>query len=345
VAGLTARQDPRASLRSRIRNLSIAVILAALGTPAVNADELRPGLLQIRELPSGKFDVMWKTSNAESVAELRPEMPDNCVIHGKRREFRTDALTVTSWQVQCPDGLEGQLLGIAGLDGIDTDVLVRIERLDGSHQIERLTSFSPTLKIAARTDFAGTSATYFNFGISHILSGYDHLLFVLALILLLDKGRQVLVAVTAFTLAHSVTLTVATLGIFRPEQTPIEAAIALSILFLAVELARKQNGFDSMTIRQPWLVAFVFGLLHGFGFAGALLQAGLPQNDVPAALLFFNVGVETGQVIFIGIVLTIAYLLRGSTLRRQPLLPRLPQYGIGIVAAFWTIERVAAFWV
>jgi len=326
------------------RNLSIGIILAALSTPAVNADELRPGLLEIRELPSGTFDVMWKTSNAESLADLRPELPDNCAMHGKRREFRTDALTVTSWQVQCPEGLEGRLLGINGLDAIDTDILVRIQRLDGSRQIERLTPFSPSLKIAVRTGLAGTSATYFNFGITHILSGYDHLLFVLALILLLDKGRQVMIAVTAFTLAHSVTLTVATLGIFRPAQTPIEAVIALSILFLAVELARKQNGFDSMTIRQPWLVAFVFGLLHGFGFAGALLQAGLPQQDVPAALLFFNVGVEAGQVFFIGTVLALAYLMRESALQQQPLLTQVPQYGIGIVAAFWTIERVAAFW-
>ncbi|MCP5090536.1 MAG: HupE/UreJ family protein [Gammaproteobacteria bacterium] len=319
------------------------VVAVTLGSP-VHADELRPGLLEIKEISDHTYDLMWKTSNADRLAGIGPELPGNCTTVAVRREFRTAELTIATWQAECPGGLEGKQVGVNGLAGTSTDVLVRIERIDGSRQIARLTAAAPSLSLAKRPGLTGIAITYMNYGITHIMGGYDHLLFVLALILLVGKGSSVLLAVTAFTVSHSVTLAIAALGLFRPAQSPIEAVIALSILFLAVESERKHEGHHSITIRYPWIVALLFGLLHGFGFAGALLEAGLPQHDVPAALLFFNVGVEVGQVLFIIIVLALAHGFRGFLRHRHALLRNATQRAIGVVAAFWTIERVSGFW-
>ena len=260
------------------------------------------------------------------------------------REYLYAGAKVVRWRISCPAGLDGGIVSIKGLENISIDVLARVARLDGSLQIERLSALSTSFTVKSSPGFVGVAQTYFTFGVTHILAGYDHLLFVLALVLLIANGRQILIAVTAFTVAHSITLAVATLGVFRPAQAPIEAVIALSILFLAVELIRKRQGHSSFTLRRPWLVAFIFGLLHGFGFASALLEAGLPQQDIPAALLFFNVGVEVGQLAFIGVVLLAARVLRGPYLHRHPWIRYAPHYAIGMLAAFWTIERVAAFW-
>lgn len=207
----------------------------------------------------------------------------------------------------------------------------------------RLTALSPESVVGGSGGFANTARTYLHFGITHILGGYDHLLFLIALMLLISSTWQVIGAVSGFTVSHSITLAVSVLGIFRPPQTVIEALIALSILILAVELVRKERGIHSLTTRKPWLIAFAFGLLHGFGFASALLETGLPQQDIPTALFFFNVGVELGQIAFIAGILILGKIVF-SMLPRPFWLNHACHYALGSIAAFWTIERVAAFW-
>jgi hydrogenase/urease accessory protein HupE len=222
---------------------------------------------------------------------------------------------------------------------------VRIERLDGSVQVARLTPSSPSLVVEAAPGAMQVAATYVRLGIEHILLGYDHLLFVLALMLVVAGGWALVKTITAFTVAHSITLGLAVFGVLHVPQPPVDAAIALSILLLAAEIVRRNRGRPSLTVRAPWAVAFAFGLLHGLGFAGALLDAGLPQRDIPLALLAFNVGVEAGQLLFIGTVVTLALLFSrwrlpaAATVGARPVLA----YAIGTLSAFWFIDRLAGF--
>jgi hydrogenase/urease accessory protein HupE len=260
--------------------------------------------------------------------------------------------------MSCPGGIGGRELRIAGLELTQTDVLLRVDYLDGSASNRRLTPVEPSVVIPARPSALDVVRTYTVLGVGHILGGVDHLLFVLALLLLVRGIGRLVATVTAFTLAHSVTLAAATLGFVHVPSAPVEATIALSILFLASELARQrlgaaspaagtptQAGVDAradLTARFPWLVAFSFGLLHGFGFAGALSEVGVPQKAVPLALFFFNVGVEIGQLLFIAIVLALGWALRRAALRAPAWWPRAAAYGIGSVAAFWLVQRTAA---
>ena len=325
--------------------LWLATLLICVVTEPLVADELRPALLEIRETTAETYQILWKSPAQDGIPlAIDPTLPSACATLDGNTLLGTDTEFTTRWTVYCSPGLAGLTVRFTGKAMLNADVLLRVERLDGSLQIERVSPLLPEVIIQSRPGFRSTAITYTSYGIEHILAGFDHLLFVLALILLIANGRQVLFAVTAFTVAHSLTLAVATLGIFRPAQQPIEAVIALSILFLAVELAHKARGHDSLTQRWPWIVAFGFGLLHGFGFASALLAAGLPQQDIPVALLFFNLGVELGQVAFIGVVLAAIYLLRRTLLFQQMWLQPVPVYAIGVVAAFWTTERVLGFW-
>jgi hydrogenase/urease accessory protein HupE len=231
-------------------------------------------------------------------------------------------------------------------------VLVRIENLGGTTQTERLSPTNTAFVIQVTPGTGEVAATYLRLGVEHILFGFDHLLFVLALALLVREWRRVAVTVTAFTIAHSITLAAATLGFVNVPGPPVEATIALSIMLVAVEILNARRGKPSVTARLPWLVAFSFGLLHGFGFAGALAEVGLPQHAIPVALLFFNVGVEVGQLIFVAAVLSLIRLLLHAA--SQLLEPALVQrtfdrldvtvaYAIGIVAAYWLVERTTAF--
>jgi hypothetical protein len=250
---------------------------------------------------------------------------------------------IRRWTVATGEsGIDGATVAVHGLDVAMVDALVRIERTDGrvvSHVL-RPGASSFTIEMGATIPVLG----YLRLGAEHILFGIDHLLFVLGLILLVGDVRLLVKTITAFTLAHSITLALATLGVVRIPQAPVEAVIALSIVFLASELVRQGRGEISRTARQPWLVAFVFGLLHGLGFAGALSEVGLPAGDVPAALLLFNVGVEVGQLAFVAAAL--ALIAAARRLSRPPWrwLDEVPAYAIGSVAAFWLIQRITGFW-
>jgi hydrogenase/urease accessory protein HupE len=223
------------------------------------------------------------------------------------------------------------------------DVLVRLQRSDDTTQVVRLTPSTPAFVVEAAPRWTQVAATYLGLGIEHILLGVDHLLFVLAMLLLVRSWGRLLATITAFTVAHSITLAAATLGFVHVPPQPVEAAIALSIVFVAAEIVHGRMGRTGLTERWPWVVAFVFGLLHGLGFASALREVGLPEGAIPAALLFFNLGVELGQLAFVEVVLALLASLRSLQLSTPAWSWRLASYGIGAVAMYWTIERVVAF--
>jgi len=236
----------------------------------------------------------------------------------------------------------GETIAVDGLSVLQTDVLLRVNLADGTAHSAILRPSKPSFSIPAFESKSEVAISYWRMGVIHILEGVDHLLFLFALMLIVSGFWKLLQTVTAFTLAHSVTLALATLGFVNVPPAPTEAVISLSILFLAAEIVRKQQGEMGLTEQRPWLVALAFGLFHGVGFAGALTEVGVPAHEVPLALLMFNVGVETGQILFVAAV--IAAL---AALRRLPLtLPegawRLAPYSIGSLAAFWTIQRVVA---
>jgi hydrogenase/urease accessory protein HupE len=243
---------------------------------------------------------------------------------------------------------------IDGLSATGTDVLARIERRDGTTQVVRLTPDHTSFVVTTAPNALDVVRTYFVLGVEHIITGADHLLFVLGLMFLVGSFRRLVATVTAFTVAHSITLAAATLGLVHVAQAPVEATIALSVMFVAAEVVHGARGQAGLAARAPWIVAFVFGLLHGFGFAGALREVGLPQKDIPLALLFFNVGVEVGQLLFIGAVVTllaVATRIIGRSSNKEPgpwLAERLIRtpvaYVVGSVSAFWVVQRVVAFW-
>jgi hydrogenase/urease accessory protein HupE len=239
--------------------------------------------------------------------------------------------------------LTGKTIVIDGLSALQTDVLLAIEFNDGVRHSAILRPGSPEFTVPLKASRWEVAVSYWRMGVVHILEGIDHLLFVLALLLIVSGFMPLLKAVTAFTVAHSITLALATLGMVHVPPKPTEAIIALSIVFLATEFIHKRDGRVGLTERYPWMIAFIFGLFHGLGFAGALSEIGVPQHEVPLALFTFNVGVETGQLLFIGAVLSLI-----AVLKRLPLTPpqgawRLLPYSIGGVAAFWTIDRVISF--
>jgi hydrogenase/urease accessory protein HupE len=320
----------------------MALLLWAL---PLSAHESRPAYLQLSEISPGRFEVLWKRPALGDLGlGLAPHWPAACRDVLPASPQLVPGAVVERLVIDCgPTGLIGQRLGIDGLPATMTDVLVRVEFLDGRVQTNLLKPASPTVAIAGRRSSFEVGSDYFTLGVGHILGGIDHLLFVLGLVFIVRSLRLLVKTITAFTVAHSVTLAAATLGFVHVSQAPVEAVIALSILFLASELARQRRGDAGLTARSPWLVALCFGLLHGFGFAGALAEVGLPQIDIPLALLSFNLGVEAGQLLFVTAVLALLWVGRQAVHVRPRWLEALPAYAIGSIAAFWLIERVSAF--
>lgn len=321
------------------------VLLILLVLPTLTcAHEMRPAYLAIEEGPGGEFDLLWKVP---AMGDLRmglyARLPATCVPQSDPIASIADAAYSERWTATCSDGLKGQAIVIDGLAATLTDVLVRIAWRDGSVEVARLTPDAPGFVTKGAQTGWEVAGTYFRLGVDHILSGVDHLLFVFALILLIHDRWMLVKTITAFTVAHSITLAGATLGLFSLPPKPVEAAIALSIVFLAVELVKSGPGGLRLSERVPWLVAFAFGLLHGFGFAGALQQTGLPQSDVPLALLTFNLGVEAGQLLFVVIVLLSIRAFRYVIATPPPGLKRVAAYGIGTASMFWLISRLASF--
>jgi hydrogenase/urease accessory protein HupE len=327
-----------------MRWLPILVALAAfLLLPSAHAHEVRPAYLELSEERPGEFSVLWKTP---MVGELRLALDP--VFSGPVEALtpltvrRTGDAAVQTWRLRAEE-LRGQTLRIEGLEATITDVLVRVSFADGISWVERLTPRQPSTLIPVRPTAWNVAGTYLGLGVEHILTGVDHLLFVLALLLLTTGTWRLVKTVTAFTVAHSITLGLATLGIVHMPPKPIEAVIALSIVFVAAEILRTREGKIGLAARMPWIVAFTFGLLHGFGFAGALSEVGLSEGQIPVALLFFNLGVEAGQLLFIAGVLALVALARRIRVAWPRWVTLAPPYAIGSMAMFWVIQRVAAF--
>ena len=273
--------------RAALHDVSLAALVCA--APAL-AHRLSPAFFGLTETAPNSFDVQWKVSISGGLAAvLEPQVPDGCSLTESVRTYVVEDMRLQHGAVSCPEGLAGKAFTVNGLAQTQTDVLLRVDYLDGTASNQRLTPDAPTSTIPERPSTFEVVRTYLVLGVEHILLGIDHLLFVLALLLIVNGIGRLVATVTAFTVAHSITLGAATLGLVHVPSAPVEAIIALSILFLASELARRARRRrcgrrGNLTRRFPWLVAFAFGLLHGFGFAGALSEVGVPQHAVPLAL-------------------------------------------------------------
>ena len=328
-------------LATRIVFFCLLVTLA----PGVFAHEVRPAYLELRQTGPETYDALWKVPGLRENLRLGlyVELPAGSTNLTEPRGSMVNNAFTERWTVKRAGGLTGGTIHIAGLSATMTDVLVRLERLDGTTQVTRLTPSAPSFVVEATPGALAVARTYLVLGVEHILGGIDHLLFVLALLILVKGTRRLIATVTAFTIAHSITLAAATLGLVHVPSPPVEAAIALSIVFVAAEIVHGVQGRPGLTARWPWVVAFTFGLLHGFGFAGALSEIGLPQNAIPLALFFFNVGVELGQLLFVGAFAIAAMLVARARIRWPRWTELAPAYAIGGIAIFWVIQRVAAF--
>lgn len=327
----------------------VAIVLGALLAwsglvPGAAAHLLAPSLLELREKDSGRVEVIWTTPRLRSAGvDLRPELPPHCAQQGEP-SVGGDATRVTlRWRVDCGErGLVGQVLRVHGLERSRTEALLRIEFADGRLVRALLRGGDPGFAVPARARPWAVTADYLTLGFRHILEGLDHLLFILGLMLLVHGVRMLVWTVTSFTIGHSVTLSLAALGFVSFPSRIVELVIAASILVLAVELARGPSAAGSRLRRRPWAVALLFGLLHGFGFAGALAEVGLPAEEIPLALLSFNIGIELGQLVFVAAVMFARLALQPLASRGPGWLTQLPAYAIGSLAAYWCMERAAA---
>jgi len=322
-----------------------ALLLAAMALMplATFAHEARPAYLEIKETAPGQFSVLFRTPVLAGMRlPLALQMPEGISnVKPPEVDELADSLVERRWIDAGPNGLAGKRIEITGLQFTITDALVRVELLDGRTIQTIARPSQPWVDIAATQSQWDVAGTYAIEGIRHILFGADHLLFVLGLLLIVRSGWMLVKTITAFTVAHSITLAVATLGYASAPALPLNAAIALSILFLGPEIVRVWRGETSFTIRHPWVVAFVFGLLHGFGFATAMTSAGLPRQELPLALLSFNIGVELGQLGFVALILAMERSFRVLEVRWPRWVQALPGYTVGTLGAFWTIQRVA----
>lgn len=318
--------------------VAAAIMLLA---QAALAHEVRPAYLEIRPAAGNRYAVLFKVPALAEAYRLglylrlpegvRDVTPPQVTFEGGAHLERRS--------IEIPGGLDGRIIAIDGLQATKTDVLARIEHPSGVLQIERLTPTRPSFEVAASQSLLARASTYLRSGVEHILGGVDHLLFVLGLLLLVKGWKRVAATITAFTVAHSLTLAAATFGIIHVPAAPLNAAIAMSILFLGVEIVHARRGEATLGTRYPWAIAFGFGLLHGCGFASGLATTGLPEGDIPFALLFFNLGVEIGQLAFVALFYAVAWAARTIELTLPRRAELLPAYLVGTAGAYWTIVQ------
>ena len=343
---MSARIGPRPRKQCRFtcglpRSILLCLLSGILASAScIRAHESRPAYLELKEVVPGRYDVLWRTPLWSGMRlPLEPRFSDGV---GNLTEPTLQELPdslVERHLIEAEGGLAGKTITIDGLSATITDVFVRIVSADASTWTFRLTPASPSLVIPVKPDPFRAAATYLRLGIDHILVGVDHLLFVLGLMLIVRDRWMLLKTITSFTVAHSITLAVATLGYVSAPLPPLNVAIALSILFLGPEIVRQQRGETSLMLRHPWLVAAAFGLLHGFGFASGLTALGLSRAEIPEALMLFNVGVELGQVFFVLLIILLEQSFRTLEIHWPRLVAALPSYTVGGLGAFWTIER------
>lgn len=331
----------------KIRAIMLFALLLSAGLAgSIQAHEVRPALLDIRATGDGWYDVTFKNPLRNGKAmDISPVYPNDFVRMGNPASRDRPALVIHTAKYRAQSGtIVGMPIEFSGLTAAQSDVLIQITLDDGTTHSAILKPQSPSYIIPEQENSWSVAKGYTVMGITHILSGYDHLAFVLALILLIRNRWMLVKAITAFTVAHSISLALATIGLLNVPSKPTEAVIALSILFLAIEVLRRDEGKGGgIAVQAPWIVAFGFGLVHGLGFAGALSSVGLPDHAIPLALFAFNIGVEIGQLMFVGVVLVIISILHRFQLKRGLFNPRLAPYVIGAISAYWVIDRTVGF--
>jgi hydrogenase/urease accessory protein HupE len=321
-----------------------ALFGALVHVAAAHAHESRPAYLELNETAPGRYEVLWRTPvNAGTQLPVVLKFPDSTrnVTAPWVKEFSGQRLERRLVDAGA-NGLAGKRIEFVGLQATITDVLVRVQALDGIHTATLVHPSQPWVEIPAAQGIVDVARVYLIQGIEHILFGTDHLLFVLGLMLMVRDRWMLLKTITAFTVAHSMTLAAATLGYAHVPAPPLNAAIALSIMFVGVEVLRSWRGEASLALRRPWLVAFAFGLVHGLGFASGLASLGLPQGDIPIALLLFNVGVEAGQLLFVALTLLLMRSFHQLEIDWPQPVQLMPAYAVGSLGAFWTIDRIVA---
>jgi len=323
----------------------LLLLLLFLSFTTASADEIRPALLNIKESRMGWYEVIWKIpTKGNRALGIQAKLPKNLELIGTPLSKVVPGALIENSRYKLNQGsLLGQKISIQGLQKTQSKVLLRIELNDGTVFSSILKADVPAFTVPLKASKLDVALEYWEMGTIHILEGIDHLLFVFALLLIVVGIGPLIKAITAFTVAHSITLALTTLGLLSLPSAPTEAIISLSIMFLAAEIIHKYRGQLSLTEQYPWVVAFVFGLFHGLGFAGALAEIGIPEHEIPLSLLMFNVGVETGQLLFIMVVLALIALIKQLPIKVPLPIIRSVPYLIGTVAAYWTIERVISF--
>ena len=328
-----------------LKKIFVSLFLSFIFFMSLHADEIRPAYLELKEKTPNTFSVVFKVpAHGDKKLSLQAVLPETCQLLGEKNAAFLAGSYIERWYVKCKTGMINEQIKVVGLENTNTDLLLRLEFLNGTSQSELLSPVKTSYTVPQEASSSQVIKTYTWMGITHILMGFDHLLFVFALLLIVKSMRRLLWTITAFTLAHSITMAGATLGIVQIPQQPVEAMIALSILFLAMEIVHEKQGKVGLASQYPWLIAFIFGLLHGFGFAGALAEIGLPEQAITLALIFFNIGVELGQLMFVSTVVLAAWLLQ--RLNYPKLMEKAEMfvvYGIGGLSAFWVFERISAF--
>jgi hydrogenase/urease accessory protein HupE len=328
---------------SLLKRIFAAALLLAGGVSASLAHEIRPAYLQITETADHRFDVLWKQpSVGTQLLRLDPSVSNGLLDAKPSEESVANSFVVRRWRnlAVARDSFDGATIRVEGLQYTITDALISISFSNGQEIQEILRPRSPALIVHLTGTGKLPVPAYLLLGIEHILTGFDHLSFVLGLLLLVRSRLTLVKTITAFTVAHSLTLAAAALGLVHVNPSVIEALVAFSIVFVALELVRSYRGHYGLTARYPWLIAFTFGLLHGFAFAGSLAQIGLPEHNIPLSLLLFNVGVEIGQLLFVGVVLLLIALLRRLPRRLPHWTTWIPPYAIGGLASFWVLQRL-----
>jgi len=325
-------------------NRLLVSILFLVGNISSFAHEMRPALLQINQVSGTDYELIWKIPRRDNmILSINPVFPDWFRVSQPLPGVQAGDGALFTMHATSEKSIHKMPISIDGIANSMVDVIVYVQLLSGEKYSLTIQPSHPTVTIPERDTFGATAWTYGKLGVEHILGGPDHLLFVLALLLIVSGARKIFFTITAFTLAHSLTLSLAALGSLSLPGPPVEATIALSIMFLAWELVKLNRGEVVISSQKPWLVSFTFGLLHGLGFAGALKDIGLPQTQVAAALAFFNIGVEVGQLLFIMAMLLIGRLLV-KKINTSNFVKFFPAYAIGSVAAFWLVERVVGYW-
>ena len=320
----------------------VALVLLTASVTAW-AHETRPGFLELRESAPDTYSFLWKRpAGGEVEIQIAPTIPEGCHLAASGQQLTPGAVIVRG-TLRCAGGIAGKTFAIDGLESVITDVIVRIRYADGRLENHLVKPVNPSVTLGAQTNDWQRMAAYLRLGFEHILLGIDHLLFVLGLLLIVADRWMLVKTITSFTIAHSITLAVATLGYASAPVAPLNVAIAMSILFLGPEIVRVRRGEISFAVRHAWAIAFAFGLLHGFGFASGLTSMGLAQAEIPLALLLFNVGVEIGQISFVLVVLLLVRSFQTLQITWPRLMKALPGYVVGSLGAYWTIQRTIVF--